>query len=194
MQLADELAMIYTTCLMFWATFAHGRPAGVRVALGVFGVALCVFITLYYHFLQDPTFHQTAYAILTAVVLGRCVYLMRRDLATQSGAEAAAVLRVMQKMIFVGVGAFLAGFAMWTVDNVWCGRLRGWRRAVGLPWGVVLEGHGWWHFLTGVGAYYYVVWGIWLRVCIDGRRGEFELVWPRTWTSVPCVVRREKRE
>lgn len=31
--------------------------------------------------------------------------------------------------------------------------------AGGAAVGVLAEGHGWWHLLTGVGAYYYIVYG-----------------------------------
>jgi dihydroceramidase len=44
--------------------------------------------------------------------------------------------------------------------------------------------------MTGIGAYYYVVWGIWLRHCLNGKQDQFELVWPRLVTSMPLVVRR----
>jgi dihydroceramidase len=88
---------------------------------------------------------------------------------------------------------------------------------VGLPWGVLLEGHGWWHLGTGFGAvsfsrrmraaidsmgfnwlirfsqYCYIVWGIWLRHCLNGRQDEFELVWPRI-LSVPVVVKRDSKQ
>jgi len=30
------------------------------------------------------------------------------------------------------------------LDNMFCGTLRRWRRDIGLPWGILLEGHGWW--------------------------------------------------
>jgi dihydroceramidase len=71
MQLVDELSMIYTTLLMFWATFEYKRSLRVKILLGFFVAGLAIFITLYYHYLQDPTFHQNAYAILTAIVLIR---------------------------------------------------------------------------------------------------------------------------
>ena len=76
MQLVDELSMIYTTCLMFWATFEHKREQTFRTLLGFALAGLAIFITAYYHYLQDPTFHQNAYAILTAIVLLRSMYIM----------------------------------------------------------------------------------------------------------------------
>jgi hypothetical protein len=44
------------------------------------------------------------------------------------------------------------------------------------------------HLMTGVGAYFYIVWGIWLRYCLSGRQDDVELVWPRFVTSFPQVI------
>ena len=218
MQLVDELSMIYTTCLMFWATFAHKRVPAVQILLGVLSASLALFITGYYHYLQDPTFHQNAYAILTAIVLFRSMFVMEVNIRPfyrrkheqhrklqesdrisdsvkaeerRKDQRDTEILKMMWTMIAVGLSVFLGGFGIWTIDNVHCSRLRAWRREIGLPWGVLLEGHGWWHLMTGLGAYFYIVWGIWLRHCLNGRQDEFELVWPTMFTSVPRVERRK---
>ncbi|KAI9883222.1 MAG: hypothetical protein M1823_005015 [Watsoniomyces obsoletus] len=216
MQLVDELSMIYTTCLMWYATFSHGKPRGYRIGLGVGLVALAIFITLYYHYLQDPSFHQTAYALLTCVVVFRSMFLMERHLRASWGQGSlhsqnrehekssrvlskireeaedrrdASILRTMWFMISYGLSLFLGGFVIWTLDIKYCSNLRSWRRQIGLPWGILLEGHGWWHFMTGLGAYYYIVWGIWLRHCLNHREDEFKLEWPSAFFSLPQVVR-----
>lgn len=44
------------------------------------------------------------------------------------------------------------------------------------------------HIMTGTGAYFYIVWGIWLRHCLNGRQEEYDLSWPRLF-SLPEVVR-----
>lgn len=54
------------------------------------------------------------------------------------------ILTTMWWMIAYGLSVFLGGFAIWTLDNELCSTLRRWRRDVGLPWGILLEGHGWW--------------------------------------------------
>lgn len=163
MQLIDELSMIYTTCLMCYATFSYGKSKVYSTVLAVSLVGLALFITLYYHYLQDPTFHQNAYALLTAIVLIRSMYVMevnirpkfrskerqaanplpkaeqaREDLRDQE------IVRKMWAMIGWGLSIFLGGFAIWTLDNVYCSNLRQWRRQIGMPWGFILEGHGWW--------------------------------------------------
>ncbi|CZT24438.1 related to alkaline ceramidase [Ramularia collo-cygni] len=216
MQLVDELSMIYTTCLMVWATFEHKRPMLFKVVLAISIAGLALFITLYYHYLQDPTFHQNAYAILTAIVLIRSMVLQElhirpyfRGKASESGSidksklspqEAQkeerrrderdrSILRRMWTLVAMGLGIFLTGFAIWSLDNNHCNKIRGWRKELGLPWGVLLEGHGIWHLFTGVGAYCYIVWGIWLRHCLNGKADEYELHWPSIFWTVPRIVR-----
>ncbi|KAF1357053.1 alkaline ceramidase-like protein [Delphinella strobiligena] len=213
MQLVDELSMIYTTCLMFYATFSHKQKAPVPLILGIFLVSLSVFITAYYHYLGDPVFHQNMYALLTAIVLFRSMYVMEVKLRPNIKAREKAraqhavteeqkreqqrqddrdrkILKTMWLMVACGLSIFLGGFGIWTLDNVYCSKLRVWRREIGLPWGIFLEGHGWWHLMTGTGAYFYIVWGIWLRHCLNGRQDEFELYWPSLFTSLPAVLRK----
>lgn len=167
MQLVDELSMIYTTCLMFYATFSHKQKAPVPLILGIFLVSLSVFITAYYHYLGDPVFHQNMYALLTAIVLFRSMYVMEVKLRPSVKAREKAraqhavteeqereqqrqdvrdrkILKTMWLMVGCGLSIFLGGFGIWTLDNVYCSKLRVWRREIGLPWGIFLEGHGWW--------------------------------------------------
>lgn len=39
-------------------------------------------------------------------------------------------------------------------------------------------------------SYYYIVWGIWLRHCLNGRQDEFEMTWPSIMFSFPRVERK----
>jgi dihydroceramidase len=215
MQLVDELSMIYTTCLMAYASFSYSRPTVVRLALAISLTSLAVFITLYYHYLQDPVFHQNAYAILTAVVILRSMYTMEKTLRPKwrgtreedrlarekqglpvptrehqhyENVRDMKILKTMWYMVGYGLGMFLGGFGIWNLDNMFCSQIRQWRKTVGLPWGIFLEGHGWWHVMTGVGAYLYIIWGIWLRHCLNGRQEEYYLWWPHTW-NIPEVIR-----
>jgi dihydroceramidase len=54
-------------------------------------------------------------------------------------------LKTMWFMVGLGLGVFLGGFGIWTLDNHYCSTIRVWRRELGLPWGILLEGHGWWY-------------------------------------------------
>jgi dihydroceramidase len=50
-----------------------------------------------------------------------------------------------------GLSIFLGGFLLWNLDNMYCQTIRGWRNRIQLPWAVILEGHAWWHVMTGLG-------------------------------------------
>ena len=83
---------------MNYASFSFAQSRLVRQILGGGLLFLAVFITVrmaflccsyylninvaqaYYHYLQRPEFHQNAFAILTAVVLFRSMYLMEVNL------------------------------------------------------------------------------------------------------------------
>ena len=165
--------MIYTTCLMCYATFSFDKSARTRTVLGGGLTALSAFITLYYHYLQDPTFHQVAYAVLTVVVLLRSMWIMevtlrpswyrahkeasperepstlsllsREQQQQQKSARDLEILKAMWTMVAWGLFTFLGGFLLWNLDNQFCSTWRSWRHSVGLPWGMLLEGHGWWY-------------------------------------------------
>lgn len=171
MQMVDELSMIYTTCLMLYACFSYLRGKAFRIILAISLVALSLSITLYHHYLQDPAFHQNVYALLTSIVVFRTMYTMEytlrpslrrseekhrtnlqkdlRDLVKMENqarlnVRDKAILKDMWVLVAFGLVMFLGGFGIWSLDNMYCSRLRSWRREIGLPWGVLLEGHGWW--------------------------------------------------
>ncbi|KAK1449615.1 alkaline phytoceramidase [Colletotrichum melonis] len=198
MQLIDELSMIYTTCLMVFATFSFSKSSRFSVLLGGGLVLLAGLITSYYHITKDPAFHQACYAALTATVVLRSLYVMetqlRPVLARRNKDKADLILKTMWIMVGTGLSVFLMGFLIWNIDNAFCSQIRQWRRQLGLPWGALLEGHAWWHLMTGVGAYYYITWGIWLRRCLEGCEDEYKLVWPRSLSSIPLVVKAEKSD
>ncbi|KAL2266574.1 hypothetical protein VTJ83DRAFT_5926 [Remersonia thermophila] len=156
MQLADELPMIYTVCIMAFATFGYKRPAKDQALIAAGLVGLAVFITVYYLYAQNPVFHQVAYGLLTFSTVCRGFYVMEHDLRPQlkqrNPEETNWYMRKMYTLAVSGIGMFLAGFFIWNIDNIFCRRLTAGKNQILLPWSVVLEGHGWWHILTGLGG------------------------------------------
>jgi dihydroceramidase len=45
------------------------------------------------------------------------------------------------------------GYLLWQMDFIFCAELTVLKRKLGIPWGFLLELHGWWHVLTAIGAY-----------------------------------------
>lgn len=42
--------------------------------------------------------------------------------------------------------------------------------------------------MTGIGAYLYIVWGIWLRHCLNKKQDEYHVRWVRFW-HIPEIIR-----
>lgn len=42
--------------------------------------------------------------------------------------------------------------------------------------------------MTGIGAYLYIIWGIWLRHVLNKEQDDYTLIWPHTW-SFPEIIR-----
>lgn len=42
--------------------------------------------------------------------------------------------------------------------------------------------------MTGIGAYMYIIWGIWLRHCLNGRQDDYHLRWAHFW-HFPEIIR-----
>ena len=43
------------------------------------------------------------------------------------------------------------------------------------------------HIMTGLGAYLYIIWGIWLRHCLNNKQDEYHLRWAHFW-HIPEVI------
>jgi len=175
MQLADELPMIYTVCITSYIAFSYGKSPKVKALVAAGLTAIACFITVYYLYAKDPVFHQVAYGFITLSSTIRGFYVTEVDvksaLRRRVPAEADERMRQIRTLAISGILMFLAGFFVWNMDNIFCHSLVHARNHIKLPWSIVLEGHGWWHILTG----------------LDGKEKEFMLDWTPL-RSIPQVV------
>lgn len=178
-QLLDELPMIYATCIPFWSVFSEFRSKQVSVFIGIGIFMAANTLTLVYLYVKNPTLHQAAYGILNFCIIFRS-YQLSNKYVLDKNAKAN-----LQSTLIWGLGLFLLGYMVWNVDIHFCGHLRDARRFVGIPYGVVLEGHGWWHIFTGLGIYYYLVYQEYLRCFLTGTEKFYTYKWV---LGLPIVV------
>lgn len=98
--------MIYTTCIMAFATFSYSKSTSTRTSIGLGIFSLAAWITGYYVTSKDPVFHQVAYAALTCAVVFRGMYVMSVHLQPaleKRTAEAKDIMNQMWKMAFTGM-------------------------------------------------------------------------------------------
>lgn len=156
-QLLDELPMIYATCIPFWSVFSEFKNPrdSVIIGLGIFMAAN--FLTLVYLYVKDPTLHQASYGFLNFLIILKSFKLSRTYVDDRNSRKN------LDAVMITGIGLFLFGYFLWNLDIHFCSEIRSLRRRVGIPYGFVLEGHGWWHIFTGLGVYFYLVYEEYLR-------------------------------
>lgn len=182
-QLLDELPMIGTALIGFYAIFEHNLSRARAIALGSFTVAMGAGVTWYYLVNKNPIFHEVAFGLITFAVIARSWHLL------YSVVDDAQARKHLTYMASCGAVFFLSGFALWGIDRAACKPLTEAKHYVGLPWGFPLELHGWWHLGTGTGVALYINFLTYLRLHLTHRQDEFELVyWCRLW---PWLVRRD---
>lgn len=170
-QLLDELPMIYGTCIPCWNVFQTNASKSYsrKLAVGIASGALLL-TAVYLHF-KNPTIHQAAYGLLNALIIIQSYRL------TRTYVKDPAVLKDFDYMLVSGLCQFLFGYFLWNLDIHFCDFWRSLRHTVGLPYGLILEGHGWWHLFTGSGVYFYLQYLEYLRNYILGQEQDYKLSW-----------------
>lgn len=183
-QLLDELPMIYATCVPSQIVFTYGKSPreSLRVTLQI--VAFAVTVTTVYLIYRNPLVHQVPYGLLTGIVMLKSVFLVNEHV------HIVETRKQMNAVMIRGFLYILLGYFLWNTDIHLCSMYRSVRRAVGMPYGFVLEGHGWWHLLTGIGVYYYLVYLTYLRVFLLHKEAQYELRW--SWKIIPHVDLKEE--
>lgn len=182
-QLLDELPMIYATCIPFWSVFSQFRSTKGSIFVGLMIFSAANLLTVIYLYFKNPTIHQAAYGLLNASII-----FQSARLAYAHVHDKLAMKQLNRTMIF-GVSIFLLGFFLWNVDIHLCPQARATRREWGIPYGFILEGHGWWHIFTGTGVYFYLVYEEYLHCWVTGTQKFYAFEWIY---GLPVVVLKDE--
>ncbi|KAJ3131437.1 hypothetical protein HK100_006369 [Physocladia obscura] len=137
---------------------------------GLLAFALFVYaavVTAMYLYLNNPVFHEVAYGILAAILF--LLPPVQISYIKSNYSQHATKISNLWKIYVYGAFSFLAGFAIWGIDNNFCETLRGVRVNIGYPLRVLLEFHLWWHLGTALGTYSSVILITYLRHLALGR-------------------------
>ncbi|PPR01914.1 hypothetical protein CVT24_001253 [Panaeolus cyanescens] len=156
-QLADELPMIYVGSMSV-GLLLDNKPGfslnNARTIFVILGLLLFnIGFTWSYIVNRNPVYHQVVFALIILATAVRVTYILRYCPWTAPNIPAKTKATI-GGIFSSGIGLFAFGFAIWNVDNVWCGKLLDWKINVGWPLAFFLEGHSWWHVFTGLGTYY----------------------------------------
>ena len=156
--------MFFATAIVLHRVMTFGESAAYsrNFALGL--SAILVAIAVYHCWAIEVIAHQATFVIMVWVVAWNTRKLIRervRDprlqkrmkklafegtgtsqLTLEKPRAFAPASRIYAKDVHVLV-VILTAWVLWNVDNVTCTYLRQIRRAIGMPWGFLLELHGW---------------------------------------------------
>ncbi|KAF8251487.1 alkaline phytoceramidase, partial [Wilcoxina mikolae CBS 423.85] len=155
-QMVDELSMLYATATVVYALYdidLRGRSLWLG---GVLSSAMLT-MTFAHHYRGESSLHRLCFGVMIVLVWYKCLSLMKRVTDGRVKGE-------MTKLWRFGAFFFFSGYMMWLVDMFRCDDLRRMRATTGMPAGFVLELHGWWHILTALGVYDYMVFVEYLRL------------------------------
>ncbi|KAJ1658968.1 alkaline ceramidase ydc1 [Dispira simplex] len=153
----------------------HKPRYGVKLPLGL--AAYSGLVTAIYLYNRDPVFHQVSYALEVVVIVVRNAYLLSHIPAQEPGESGPCTRQVLRRLYMQGAAAFLLGFILWNVDNIMCTQLRTMRAQLAPPFDILLQFHGWWHILTGLGCYYCILTTQYMRIVFLNKLHQFELAY-----------------
>ncbi|TGO57522.1 hypothetical protein BOTNAR_0199g00130 [Botryotinia narcissicola] len=139
--------MLIATSTVVHRVFTYDKSLRYTV---VTGVSLFVFMVTFvaWHCITDETLmHPVLFGIEIAFVGIKTRSIINLRVADVD------VQKQVKKLVTYGGVIFVSGFILWNIDNQFCESLTDTKHSLGMPWSFVLELHGWWHILTGIGAY-----------------------------------------
>jgi len=146
-QFADDTSMLVASaCVLHRAYTFDKSPASTKTFTTIL-ITLLGIETAYHVAADEETVHQLSFLALILLVA-----IKTRSLISTRVKDDKDKQRFTKKSLF-GLAAFLFGYFLWQMDFIFCSELNALKRQIGMPWGFVLELHGWWHILTAIGAY-----------------------------------------
>ncbi len=151
-QLADDLSMVFPTVFILLRLLKY-EAQDPKIAGRVTAAVTAALLTVYTVHLNinKPILHTLTFGVMVHFIRKKTWRLL---------AERVRDPRIrgdLQRTALFGGISFGLGFLLWVIDGFACSYLTQMKRAIGMPWAFVLELHGWWHILTAIGAYVFIV-------------------------------------
>ncbi|ODV87549.1 hypothetical protein CANARDRAFT_174583 [[Candida] arabinofermentans NRRL YB-2248] len=181
-QLMDELSMIYVTALPFAYIYSIELKSTLYKTLIylITSIVIIILTLIYCSIYKNPALHQISYGILNFLIIFKSLNLIKNYIKLKKDKI------FMYKLISFAIFEFLFGFLIWNLDTFYCFSLIRFRRFIDLPFGILIEFHGWWHILTGLGIFHFIIYNQLLNIYFKGLENKYELIWKY---GIPYEVR-----
>jgi len=172
MRMADGLSMFIPTAIVLHRVIVFNKSTTFSLTTGGIITAVLVAASIIYYITGNMDFHSACFAVMIVAVGGRTAWLIEKKIHDSE------VKRKMRNLSRIGLACSVVGYSVWLIDHWACSGLRSTRRSMGMPWGFILELHGWWHILTGIAAYTFIALIEYLQLHVEGQRSSAQYAWP----------------
>lgn len=170
-QMMDELPMVWVTAIPFGYLYGWKKGQPWEFCWNAGSLLITSLFTYIYIFVyRNPAFHQIFYAALNFALIYKSVKTIKQVVPNKESRKS------LYTLLILSLSLFGFGFLIWNLDNIYCSNIRSWRRDIlGWPFGILLEGHGWWHVFTGLGIYYFILYNMILSTYMTNERDQFTI-------------------
>ncbi|SMR44974.1 unnamed protein product [Zymoseptoria tritici ST99CH_3D1] len=171
-QMGDEMSMhLAMGCVLIRLFTFQRAPEVQRRNAATIAIGLSSFVI--YHCLTD----EFVLHVIIFFSLSLTVGWMTRGLVKSGSRPAVHKEKLSGLVTFATCNALFAYF-LWNLDVNFCSTLTRWKHGVGMPLGILLELHGWWHMLTAVSCYTFMALIEFLTSTDDESSHALGFVWP----------------
>jgi dihydroceramidase len=143
--------MLYLAGALIQRLYCSKLPSATAMLANAAVFAAVSGLSVYYVQSGNLLLHTSIFAGELTLIWPRTLYLI------YCGRERSVVERSrLLRRFRIAVAYLVLGFVLWNIDINYCMELRDLRSRIGLPFAWLLELHGWWHFLTALGAFEYM--------------------------------------
>ncbi|KAL5450550.1 hypothetical protein PMIN07_000112 [Paraphaeosphaeria minitans] len=173
-QMGDDLSMFLAVGALLNQLQTFNQPLSTRRFRTLLIVGILIPVSVYHCWADELYVHQITFATMVLLCGWEIRKLVRERI---SNAEQRSKILSLANG---GLATGLFGYFLWNIDEHFCEHVTAVKHAIGLPWVFIFELHGWWHILTGIGAYVGMAVVEYLVTIEDGRTDKVEdgFVWP----------------
>ncbi|KAI8912747.1 ceramidase [Gorgonomyces haynaldii] len=140
-----------------------------------------VFVTVVYVRVRNPVFHEVCYALcVVPFFILPVMHMMELKDPRQS--------KRLTRLFLLNITSYLTGFLLWNIENRNCVYFRELRKTLPYPVSEFFQLHGWWHMLTGFGAYGMIVHQQYMHSILNGNH-DFDFVYR---FGLPLIVQKKR--
>ncbi|SMQ54390.1 unnamed protein product [Zymoseptoria tritici ST99CH_1A5] len=146
-QMSDELSMHLAIGTVLQQVFTFKEPPRIQLRNTAIIVGILVPFVIYHCVTDEFIAHVILFFCMCWVVAWKVRKLIRERIIEKSHRD-----KMRGLLKFATFNALFAYF-LWNIDVHLCSTLTGWKHRLGMPLGILLEFHGYWHILTALSSY-----------------------------------------